>query len=127
VRTLQIRFWTLALVTSLIVSCSGDRNRPARADCISRAQVRGDSFGRVSNDALLELMPIAAQQGIPLAGYEIHGKSLYLQYSDQCASRLGFTRQILSMAGLGLSAPLSDQVVAPGVDTIDLSGPAWRD
>jgi len=116
----------LLAIVPFIQACQNEQ-LPSRSECIVRAEISSTDPQRIEDSVLTRIMPSASSARIPLAGYAVHGKTIYFQYKRNCSGRIELTTALLSAAKIDLTAPLNTQPVAPSIKTIAVIGPAWRD
>lgn len=78
-------------------------------------------------DGLIDIMKVSNRLGIPLGGLHIQNERLvYIQFASQCESRFSLSNRLFSeMFPRGVFV-ISKEHVEPGLHTIDLEGPSWR-
>ncbi|RYG35744.1 MAG: hypothetical protein EON93_06135 [Burkholderiales bacterium] len=123
-----MKFFSLILVTTAlacaVVACD---SRPRRADCIVMARITSPLDDRVPNEWLRRILPSAKELDVPLAGYSVQGKDVYLQFASRCSERKLLAESVLARANLTLSEPIKLDRIEPGPNTSDISGHHWRD
>lgn len=124
----------ISIFTSLLIvsasGCSGATSLPSRGDCI--VHVSGKSPGalaRISNDPDM-LVETARKLAIPVGGvaYSSSG-DVYLQFSERCETRGEMARHLVeAIVGPGADGLIYQASgIAPGAETIDVIGPAWKE
>ncbi len=100
---------------------------PSRSDCL----VRVDFPKGFQDDQEVDGLAIASELGVPLAAYGARRGALFLQFEEACEQRRAFTMKWMEAYMARSSWPMewvvSDERIAPGRDTIDVRGEAWRD
>ncbi len=121
-------FTFLALVS--LVACTPKGEKPSRSECIVLvSQPESRWVQRTSEDAY-SIAQTIHDLGYPMGGiaYGKRGK-IYFQFSARCEQREEMARKLMSTVYGSLADSYTYKVdgIAPGVNTIEVSGTSWRD
>lgn len=119
------------LLTISVSGCASQDQLPLRKQCIVKVVSLAPMQTRFATGGLggiKELMPAAAKENIPLAGVNVkNNEILFLQYGSKCMSRFKMTNILMHRIFKPSQISIVHKVIMPGMNTINISGPQWRD
>lgn len=100
---------------------------PLRSQCISKVVVESPA----KSGQLAGFMELSIANGIPLAGYAQHdGKVIYFQFGRSCQKKNSYASSLMDAYEKkhgSVKYRVVEETVTPSTNTIELSGPYWRD